>query len=113
VARLEDPTTGSLVKGIVPDATAELVSVKWHGSDVLEVVYKDSAGRVGTQILFHDRERSLQTLTAGRPSSFDGDGRIFRLVSEAHCIRVAHLFDPLLAVHTSLVEPLLHQITGV
>ena len=110
---LEDLTTGTLVKGIVPDATAELVSVKWHGSDVLEVVYKDSAGRVGTEILFRDREPSLQILTAGRPWSFDGDGRLFRLVSEAHRIRLAHLFDPLVAVHSSLVEPLPHQITGV
>ena len=28
-------------------------------------------------------------------------------------IRLAHLFDPLLAVHTSVVDPLPHQITGV
>jgi hypothetical protein len=38
---------------------------------------------------------------------------LFRLVSEAHRIRLAHLFDPVLAVHTSLVEPLPHQITAV
>jgi superfamily II DNA or RNA helicase len=34
-------------------------------------------------------------------------------VAEAHRIRLAHLFDPVLAVHTSLVEPLPHQITAV
>jgi hypothetical protein len=94
MARLEDLTTGTLVKGIVPNATAELVSVKWHGSDVLEVVYKDGAGRVGTEILFRDREPSLQILTAGRPWSFDDDGRLFRLVSVAHRIRLAHLGHP-------------------
>ena len=44
---------------------------------------------------------------------FDGDGALYRLVAEAHRIRLAHLFDPLLAVHTSLVEPLPHQITAV
>src|SRR5206468_10219051 len=49
----------------------------------------------------------------GRPWSFDGKGARFRLVSEAHRIRLAHLFDPVLAVHTSLVEPLPHQITAV
>ena len=37
----------------------------------------------------------------------------FGLVSEAHRIRLAHLFDPVLAVHTSMVEPLPHQITAV
>jgi hypothetical protein len=49
----------------------------------------------------------------GRPWSFDGDGALFRLVSEALRIRLAHLFDPVLAVHTSDVEPLPHQITAV
>ena len=34
-------------------------------------------------------------------------------MSEAHRIRLAHLFDPVLAVHTSLVDPLPHQITAV
>jgi superfamily II DNA or RNA helicase len=34
-------------------------------------------------------------------------------VSEAHRIRLAHLFDPVLAVHTSVLEPLPHQITAV
>ena len=113
MARLEDLTTGTLVKGIIPDALTELLSAKWHGSDVLEVVYKDTAGRVGTEILFRDRESALQVLTVGRPWSFDGDGRVFRLVSEAHRIRLAYLFDPLVAVHSSLVEPLPHQITAV
>src|SRR3989454_11012952 len=38
---------------------------------------------------------------------------MLRLVPEAQRIRLAYLFDPLLAIHTSLVEPLPHQITGV
>ena len=55
----------------------------------------------------------IEVVEQGRPWSFDGDGALFRLVSEAHRIRLAHLFDPLLAVHTSLIEPLPHQITAV
>ena len=35
------------------------------------------------------------------------------LVSEAYRIHLGHLFDPVLAVHTSLIEPLPHQITAV
>ena len=52
---------------------------------------------------------------AEQPSAwrFDGDGALYRLAAEAQRIRLAHLFDPLLAVHTSLVEPLPHQITAV
>ena len=51
MAKLEELTPGSLVKGILPDAVAELVSAKWHGSDVIEAVYKDPAGRVARGIL--------------------------------------------------------------
>jgi superfamily II DNA or RNA helicase len=38
---------------------------------------------------------------------------MFRIASEAQRIRLAHLFDPVLAVHTSVVDPLPHQITAV
>ncbi len=39
--------------------------------------------------------------------------RTFKLAAEAYRIHLAHLFDPLMAVHTSAVEPLPHQITAV
>lgn len=64
------------------------------------------------QLYRHDEQR-LEVVEEGRPWSFDGDGDRFRLVSEGHRIRLAHLFDPVLAVHTSLVGPLPHQITAV
>lgn len=65
------------------------------------------------EILYRDREPTLELLESGRPWSFTGDGNLFRLVSEALRIQFAYLFDPVLAVHTSLVEPLPHQITAV
>jgi SNF2 family DNA or RNA helicase len=113
VARLEDLTRGATVKGILPDGPVTVVDVKWFGSTVVELTYKDAAGRLGNELLYRDREPALEIVTAGRPWSFDGDGALFRLVSEAYRIRLAHLFDPLLAVHTSLIEPLPHQITAV
>ena len=70
-------------------------------------------GKVADEILFRDDEERLEIVEAGRPWSLDGDGALFRLVAEANRIRLAHLFDPVLAVHTSLVDPLPHQITAV
>jgi SNF2 family DNA or RNA helicase len=90
-----------------------VVSVQWFGSEALELTYKDPSGRVANQLLYHHDEPRLEVVDEGRPWSFDGDGALFRLVSEAHRIRLAHLFDPVLAVHTSLVDPLPHQITAV
>src|SRR5690606_22208584 len=90
-----------------------VLDVKWVGTVAVEVTYKDSSGRLGNELIYRDREPTLEVVEAGRPWSFDGDGSLFRLVSEANRIRLAYLFDPLLAVHTSLVEPLPHQITAV
>jgi superfamily II DNA or RNA helicase len=111
--RLEDLTPGSTVDGILPDANVVVVSVDWHGSDALTLVYRNPAGRVADEILYRHDEGRLGIVEQGRPWSFDGDGALFRLVAEAHRIRLAHLFDPVLAVHTSLVDPLPHQITAV
>jgi hypothetical protein len=113
MARLEDLTRGAAVKGIVPESLVTVVDVEWHGSAVVELTYKDASGRLGSELLYRDRELTIDIAAAGRPWSFDGDGALFRLVSEAYRIRLAYLFDPLLAVHTSLVDPLPHQITGV
>ena len=111
--RLEDLTRGASVKGILPDGLVTVVDVKWHGLAVVELTYKDAAGRLGNELLYRHREPTLEIASVGKPWSFDGDGAMLRLVSEAHRIRLAYLFDPLLAIHTSLVEPLPHQITGV
>lgn len=113
MAQLEELTRGATVRGILPNHNVTVIDAKWHGSDVVELTYKDANGQPHTEILFRDREPTLEIVTEGRPWSFDGDGALLRLVSEAHRIRLAHLFDPLLAVHTSLVEPLPHQITAV
>jgi hypothetical protein len=64
-------------------------------------------------LLYRHDEPRIEVVAQGQPWSFDGDSHQFRLVSEAHRIRLAHLFDPVLAVHTSIVEPLPHQITAV
>jgi hypothetical protein len=113
LARLEDLTRGASVRGILPDGLVTVVDVRWFGTAVVELTYKDAAGRLDHELVYRDREPTLELVIAGRPWSFDGDGALFRLVSEAHRIRLAHLFDPVLAVHTSIVDPLPHQITAV
>ena len=113
MAALEQLTRGAAVQGILPDRLVTVIDVRWFGSASLELTYKDPSGKLGSELLYRDREHELSVVTLGRPWSFDGDGALFRLVSEAHRIRLAHLFDPVLAVHTSLVEPLPHQITAV
>jgi SNF2 family DNA or RNA helicase len=113
VASLEQLTPNASVRGILPDSTVTVVSVAWFGSAALELTYKAADGKVGSVLLYRDDEPRLELVEHGRPWSFDGDGALFRLVSEAQRIHLAHLFDPLLAVHSSNVRPLPHQITAV
>jgi SNF2 family DNA or RNA helicase len=113
MSTLEDLQPNAAVRGILPDSLVTVVSIQWFGSEALELTYKNPTGRVVNELLYRHDEARLDVVEQGRPWSFDGDGHLFRLVSEAHRIRLAHLFDPVLAVHTSLIDPLPHQITAV
>ncbi|MBP8261875.1 MAG: DEAD/DEAH box helicase, partial [Verrucomicrobia bacterium] len=113
MSTLEQLQPNASVRGILPDCLVTVVSVKWFGSSGLELVYKEPSGKVANTLLYRDDEPRIEVVELGRPWSFDGDGHLFRLVAEAHRIRLAHLFDPVLAVHTSLIDPLPHQITAV
>jgi hypothetical protein len=113
MSKLEALQPNSTVKGILPDSLVTVVTVQWFGSTAIELTYKTATGKVANELLYRHDEHRIEVVALGRPWSFDGEGPLFRLVSEAHRIRLAHLFDPVLAVHTSLVEPLPHQITAV
>ena len=113
VACLEDLTAGARVTGVVTGWAVTVVTVQWHGTAALTLTYRDDAGRPGEQVLYRDSESQLAVEAPGQAWSLAADGALFRLVSEARRIQLAYLFDPLLAVSTSNVMPLPHQITAV
>ncbi len=113
MTRLEDMRSGALVRGIEPNGTVQVVSVEWIGDQAINAVYRDQGGSVRETTLYRDDEHRLELEAKGRPWSFDADGALLRLVTEAHRIKLAHHFDPYLAIHTSLVDPLPHQISAV
>jgi superfamily II DNA or RNA helicase len=111
--KLEEITKGALVAGIEPGKTVRVVSVDRVGDNAITVIYRAEDGSLRDRMLFRSNEVDLSIATAGRPWSFDADGEGFKLAAEAIRINLAHLFDPMMAVHTSNVEPLPHQITAV
>jgi SNF2 family DNA or RNA helicase len=114
MAALEDISVGSHVEGLYSiDEAVKVISVDKLGPNVLEVVYKAWDGSLFTRLLSRDDEESLKIVKKKSLFSFEGDGSLFRLASEAYRIRLAHLFDPYLSVYTSDIEPLPHQITAV
>ena len=113
MAKLEDLTPGVNVAGLVAGEVVQVVAVRWFGSTGVSLTYRHSDGRVAETLLYRDSESTLLVDTSGVGWSFDGDGRLFRLVAEARRIELAYLFDPRLAVHLSQIDPLPHQIQAV
>jgi superfamily II DNA or RNA helicase len=111
--KLEDIKKDAQIRGIQAEEIVRIVQVEPVGDAAITVYYKDSQGKLGEQMLFRPDEPRLELATAGRPWAFDAPGAEFKLGLEAHRITQAALFDPMMAVHTSNVEPLPHQISAV
>src|SRR5215813_5158620 len=84
MSKLEDLQPKAAVLGILPESLVTVVTVQWFGSEALELTYKTPTGRVANELLYRHDEPRLEVVEQGRPWSFDGDGHLFRLVSEAH-----------------------------
>lgn len=112
-AKLEDLKAGVSVEGLTASGTSKIVNVERFGDQAVKVIYEDPNGGVHDRLVYRDDEHSLRIASSGPIWSFDADGAMLRLVTEANRIKLAHHFDPYLAIHTSLVQPLPHQITAV
>ena len=111
--RLEEITIGSQVKGITAGEPVTVIAVQGYGNAAAEITFKNSKGQLASQIVYREDEGQLEILGDHLPWSFDADADQMRLVSEAYRINLAHIFDPYLAVHTSSIEPLPHQISAI
>ena len=113
MAKLEDIIVSSRLNGLFPNRTVTIQHVRPIGSQALNVTFVDDNGTTGTSLIFRDQAATIELVEASRPLSLDADPALFRLVAEAQRIRWAHLFDSRLAVNTSNVTPLPHQIAAV
>lgn len=110
--QLEELKAGLRVEGVIPADVVEVIATQWHGTDSLTLTYRDSAGRLREQVVYRADEHALSVSERGS-RAFDAVAADFKLVAEAQRIRLAGLFDPMLAVATSDVQPLPHQIRAV
>ena len=111
--RIEEITSGSSLTGLEPSAVATVIAVVPIADGAVRVIYQTPDGTLKERLLGRADEETIAVATTERPWSFDGDGEAFKLTVEAKRIDLAFLFDPMMAVHTSNVEPLPHQITAV
>ena len=113
--KLEDIQVGMLIRGLEGQDVCQVIAVVPAGPDALTVYYKNEANTPRELLLSRIDESRLQKVekSADTKLTFSADGAKFKLALEAQRIRLAHLFDPMMAVHTSNVEPLPHQISAV
>ena len=110
--RFADIAAGTRLAGVVPNAAVTVVALQVHGPESATLTYRTADGQLGERLI---SVADLATVTLA-PSSrwtFDADGELFRLASEARRMRFAHLADPFAAVDTSSIEPYPHQIDAV
>jgi len=111
--QLENLKAGISLVGIEPTLIATVVAVVPIGDGAVQLLYKTPEGTIKDRLLGRADEASISLATAERPWAFDGNGDDFKLAVEDKRIDLAFLFDPMMAVHTSNVDALPHQITAV
>ena len=106
--KLEDLRLGTRLHGVTAGVVT-VVQAETQGDAAVSLTYKDDAGGLHEVLLFRDDESRLELASPAPTRSFTADPKQFLLAAEAERIRLAHLFDPYLAVHTSKIEPLPRQ----
>src|SRR5829696_1672290 len=110
---LEEIAAGTRLSGVEPSHIVTVIASVPIGEGAIQLIYRTPDGAMKERMLGRADEQTIHLATAERPFSFDGDGAAFQLACEAKRIDLAFLFDPMMAVHTSNVQPLPHQITAV
>ncbi|MGW7293153.1 helicase-related protein [Streptomyces xiamenensis] len=112
--RFEDLTPGRLISGITPGSDVVIVALQMYGSAAAQVTYRRPDGAVEEAILYRDHDTRLAPGASSTGNhAFDADPASFRLAAEALRIRMAARGDGMLAVSTSSLDPLPHQIQAV
>ncbi|MDW4909407.1 helicase-related protein [Streptomyces sp. ADMS] len=109
---LEELKQGLRIDGLIPAEAVTVIAAQWHGANALELTYKTAGGGLDQRVVFRKDEDKL-SVARGGSRAFDANTSDFKLVAEAQRISLAGLFDPMLAVATSDVQPLPHQIRAV
>jgi superfamily II DNA or RNA helicase len=112
VSKLEDLQPGLRLSGVIPGQNVSVIAVQPHGDDTIELTYKTAEGELSQRVLGRDAEENLAIAQLeARP--LDAVAADFKLVAECQRIKLAGLFDPMLAVTTSDIRPLPHQLRAV
>jgi|GEM_PF-1999471 len=110
---LDEISAGQSLAGIGQADVVTVVTGVSLGNGAIQLICRTPAGTIKERLLSRADEAAIALAVVERPFSFDGNAANSQLTCEAKRIDLALLFDPMMAVHTSNVDPLPHQITAV
>lgn len=72
MAQLDELKVGALILGLLPgNHPVSIISITLHPGIGAELVYKDSSGQLGSELLYTDRIAELQVVPQALPWRFD------------------------------------------
>ncbi|MDR1498546.1 MAG: DUF3883 domain-containing protein [Puniceicoccales bacterium] len=111
--KLSEISAKQVLSGVEPAGNVSVIAVDMLGT-AATLTYKRADGNLCQRLVTAaEAEAFAPAVGASGEWTFDAAGADFKLALEAKRMDLAFLFDPLLAVHTSNVDPLPHQITAV
>ena len=113
MSKLEDLQPGLHLAGVIPGQNVSVIAVQPHGADAIELTYKTAEGDLGQRVLGRDAEENARD----RPRRGAPPRRCRRRLQARRRVPADQarraLSDPMLAVTTSDIQPLPHQIRAV
>lgn len=109
--RLAELYPGDWITGLIGEPI-EIVRVQWELDDAVLLTFRTRRGDVQESLVFADQEAKLNHVTdEGVRSRIDV--KAWKIAAEALRLQHAALIDPMLAVSSSTLQPLPHQINAV
>ena len=111
--RIEDFSANQLILGLEGETVCTVVAAVVNTEDSVTLVYKLPDNSIRERLLNTEEAEQLSLANTSLPWTFKAEAKKFLLACEAKRMDLAFLFDPMMAIHTSNVQPLPHQITAV
>src|SRR5574344_2716513 len=111
--KIDELLPGIHIKGIEQGTFVTITAVVPVSDTSINLIYTLPDGTLKQRLISQSEADHLSTEIAQQPWSFTGNRTDFRLALEAKRIDFAYLFDQMMAVYASNVQPLPHQISAV
>jgi SNF2 family DNA or RNA helicase len=111
--KLEELNGAKNVAGVIDGETVDILAASLQTSGLTLVFFQTESGGTSQTFLTPDQVQALTVTHSSTQMKFSANPMDYKLAHEAYRMQLAGLFDPLVAVNSSDLQPLPHQIKAV